>query len=111
MTQDESCPRPLSKVDAAAIIGVLATLNGEITVRGIDGHEFEMFRDRAVSDGMVSPGEGHYELRQALEDLTQRVRYALGEYEHPPKSEPVDPSPTWSRGRSPDGRELRIERD
>jgi hypothetical protein len=109
MTQEEYCLRPLTSVDAAAIIGILATLNGQITVRGIDGHEFEVFRDRAIKDGIVGPDGGHYELRQALEDLTQRVRYALGEYENPPKSEPVHPSPTWVRGRSSDGRELRIE--
>lgn len=104
-----NCPRPLARADAVALIGILANLNGMITVQAIDGADFEAFRARAEEDGYIPPQGGHYELRQALEDLTQRIRYVLGEYDPPPRSEPVHPSPTWKRGKSADGRELRID--
>ncbi|SEB53724.1 hypothetical protein SAMN04489806_1022 [Paramicrobacterium humi] len=77
-----NCPRPLARADAVALIGILANLNGMITVQAIDGADFEAFRARAEEDGYIPPQGGHYELRQALEDLTQRVRYVLGEYDH-----------------------------
>lgn len=109
MDDNSDCPHPLAKDDAAVLIGILANLAGLLAVRRIDGQEYETLRSRAEQDGFIPRNGGHYELRQALDDLIQRIRYVLGEYESPPPSVPVDPSPTWRRGKSADGKELRID--
>jgi hypothetical protein len=88
-----NCPNPLSQCDAAALIGVLANLEGLVWVNGIDDHAALTLLDRLESDGIAAPAatavDVRYNLRQALNDLNQRLRYTLGEYDSPPNSAAV----------------------
>jgi hypothetical protein len=90
---DTNCPHPLSKRDAAALVGVLANLEGLVWVAGLDDHSVQTLLHRLESDGIAAPlGEGadpRYNVRQALNDLNQQLRYALGEYDSPHSSAPV----------------------
>jgi hypothetical protein len=47
---------------------------------------------RLAVDAGHQGGDVERHVRQALDDLGQRLRYAAGEYDVPPKSEPVAPS-------------------
>ncbi|TFC01652.1 hypothetical protein E3O42_09780 [Cryobacterium adonitolivorans] len=84
---DINCPHPLSTRDAAALVGVLASLEGLVLVAGLEDHAVQTLLRRLESDGIASPlGEGEdpgFHLRQALNDLNQQLRYALGEYDSP----------------------------
>lgn len=84
MTDAANRPRPLTQKDASAIIGILANLEGLILVGDVDENAVEKIRLRAIGDGYLAEGADGYDLRQALNDLNHRVRYALGEYETPP---------------------------
>ncbi|WP_104163548.1 hypothetical protein [Cryobacterium sp. N22] len=90
---DTNCPHPLSKRDAAALVGILANLEGLVWVAGLDDSSVETLLHRLESDGIAAPlGEGadpRYNVRQALNDLNQQLRYALGEYDSPHSSAPV----------------------
>ncbi|SDR98310.1 hypothetical protein [Microterricola viridarii] len=89
MVDADECPRPLTQADAAALIGILANLELLVMTRGISGDELGLLLDRAQADGYAAPGDGEHELRQALNDLNQRVRFALGEYDSLPAPSPV----------------------
>jgi hypothetical protein len=76
--------RPVAPADLTVLIGLLATLEGHRVVGDIDdlvaGQLYECFGDA----GLV-PADGDVDaLPQALGDLNQRLRYALGEYDVPP---------------------------
>lgn len=90
---DTNCPHPLSKRDAAALVGILANLEGLVWVTGLDDHAVHTLLNRLQSDGIAAPlddgADPHYHLRQALNDLNQQLRYALGEYDSPHSSAPV----------------------
>ncbi|PXA68263.1 hypothetical protein [Cryobacterium arcticum] len=90
---DTNCPHPLSKRDASALIGVLANLEGLVWTTGVDDHAVQKLLTRLESDGIAAPPgdstEVRYNLRQALNDLNQQLRYALGEYDSPHNSAPV----------------------
>ncbi|GAA2370059.1 hypothetical protein GCM10010170_070910 [Dactylosporangium salmoneum] len=45
-------------------------------------------RARFVREGHLTQGAGDYELSQAVSDMNQRLRYALGEYDAP--SQPIE---------------------
>ncbi len=75
MESSEFCPRPLTRQDAAALIGVLAVLEGEMSGGNVDEQAVEHFRRRLTDDGLLA-GE---DVAVALEELNQRVRFALGE--------------------------------
>ena len=83
------CPRPLQQTDAAALIGLLSILEGEIWGGGLDEHLVEHLRGRLTADGVLTDAAGQYGVRQALNDLNHRVRYVLGEYADPPSSVPL----------------------
>jgi hypothetical protein len=87
MTTTETTRRPLSDPDAGAIIGLLAIIEGELLVESLDVELAGLFRDRFVRAGLLPEGAGLGELRRALAELNQRVRYALGEYAEPPAPE------------------------
>lgn len=80
--------RPLSDGDLAALLGVLATVEGLIMVGRVDSQDVAHLGRRLQADG-ASQGDGEREVRQALNDLNQRLRYALGEHDDPGRSEPV----------------------
>jgi len=75
--------------DLSALIGLLAILEGHL-------HEPD-FADRPGQDlarpllraGLLERGHSAQQLRQAINDLNQRLRYAIGQYATPPTSIPV----------------------
>ncbi len=77
--------------DAQALIGILANLEGLIWTGRIGVQEVERFRAQLQKDGVLGAGTGEAELRQAIGDLNQRLRYSVGEYTSPPPPEPIRP--------------------
>ena len=90
---DTNCPHPLSKRDASALIGVLANLEGLVWTTAIGDHAVQKLLTRLQSDGVAAAAGDNtdlrYHLRQALNDLNQQLRYALGEYDSPHNTAPV----------------------
>jgi hypothetical protein len=70
---------PLGRQDAEALIGVLAVLEGHLVAGDLDPHVVDRLGER-----LVGPGAGAAELRVALGNLNQRLRYSLGEHDEPP---------------------------
>ena len=79
MTDDGVAPNPLGKQDAAALIGLLAVLEGHLITGDLDPHVVARLSGR-----LVGSGAGAAELRVALSTLDRRLRYVLGEYDEPP---------------------------
>lgn len=69
---------PLSTHDLAGLIGVLAKVEAEVLSGHLDASFVATLSDRFRRDGLMT-GTGERELRQALSDLNQRLRHALGE--------------------------------
>jgi len=80
METSEPCPRPLTRGDAAAVIGILAVLEGQILGSHIEPGVVDRFRRRLTDDGLL-PGGEESDVPAALEELNQRIRFALGEYD------------------------------
>ena len=80
MESSELCPRPLTRGDAAALIGILAVLEGQILGHHIGTEVLDQFRRRLTDDGLLRADE-ESDVPAALEELNQRVRFALGEYD------------------------------
>jgi len=70
----EPCTRPISKVDAVALIGVLAVLQGHALAGDLDGRIIVKLSERV---GVREPAE----LQAGLDGLNQRLRFALGDYD------------------------------
>ena len=87
MDSDAVCPRPLSRRDAEAVIGLLAVLEGHAMGPGADQRLLDRLSQR-LRPGAPS-GTDQREFRQSVNDLNHRVRYALGEYDVPPEPQPV----------------------
>jgi hypothetical protein len=79
MTSTADCPHPLSRQDAAALIGVLATLEGHVRVGDVDPAAVDHLRRRLVQDGVISEADEDG-VPRGLERLNHSVRAALGEY-------------------------------
>ena len=79
MESSELCPRPLTRADAAALIGVLAVLEGQIMTGTVQPEALERFRSRLEADGALTGDPEAQDVPTALEALNQRVRFALGE--------------------------------
>jgi hypothetical protein len=77
------CPRPVLQRDAQALIGLLAILEGEAMASQLDAGLVDHLSGRFTSLGLLPPGARHREVRQALNDMNHRLRYALGEYDEP----------------------------
>jgi hypothetical protein len=86
MSQEVTCPNKVLRSDAAALVGLLAVLEGAIWTDQLPGKFLDKTRATFVREGHLSEDAGDYELRQAVHDLNQRLRYALGEYDAPPES-------------------------
>lgn len=92
---DTNCPHPLSRRDAAALIGILANLENLAGATGLDHHAVQTLLTRLGRDGIAAPrsdddtADARRNLRQALNDLNQQLRYALGEYDSPHSGAPV----------------------
>lgn len=79
----ELATRAPAERDVAALIGLLATLEGELTVIGDELPEWAAHLARRLARDGAAAGPGHREVRQALSDLNHRLRYVLGEYDVP----------------------------
>ncbi len=82
----------IARGDVAALIGLCAVLEGHLQAEPEElAHLSRHLGARLVADGASS---GAYEraVRQAVNDLNHRLRYALGEYPEAPKSVPVAPA-------------------
>jgi Regulator of ribonuclease activity B len=77
-------PHPLGRSDAAALIGVTAVLQGYLLIGELVPDLVDALNRRLHRAGLVGSDAGPAELRLALGDLTDRIRYALGEYDEPP---------------------------
>ena len=83
-TSTDPVPNALSQQDAAALIGILAVLEGGHLAGDLDEHVSRRLGERLHRVGMLGKHWHSRELRQALNDMNHRVRYALGEYDDPP---------------------------
>ena len=93
MTTDPvaSVPNPVHRRDAAVLIGITAILEGEIWAGSFDEHTARKVAERFAQAGLLAGDYDQRDLRQALADLNQRLRYAKGEYDSPPESIPIHP--------------------
>jgi hypothetical protein len=82
--------------DLAALIGVLAVLQGRIYTREVSADAVAALGQRLAIDAGHQDEDIERRVRQALDDLGQRLRYVAGEYDVPPESEPVVPSRSLS---------------
>jgi hypothetical protein len=93
MTTDPAAPvpNPVQHRDAAVLIGILAVLEGAIWAGSSGGQTAGKIAERLAREGLLAAGYSQRDLRQALADLNQRLRYAAGEYGSPPESVPLPP--------------------
>ena len=77
MADDGPAPNPLAKQDAAALIGLLAVLEGHLITGDLDPHVVDHLTSRLQIAGPA-------ELRVALGNLNRRLRHVLGEYDERP---------------------------
>ena len=88
MRSNEAIPNPLSRQDAAVLVGVLAVLEGEFHDPA-NAQLASRIADRFHRAGLLDDSKATGPVRQALNDLNHRVRYAAGESDEPPISHPV----------------------
>jgi hypothetical protein len=79
MESSDLCPCPLTRADAAALIGVLAVLEGQMASGTVEPEAVERFRSRLAADGLLTGETENQDVAVALEALKQRVRFAMGE--------------------------------
>lgn len=84
-------PNPAQDRDVQVLIGVLAILEGAIWSGDLDKWTASKVADRFAQQGLLAADHAERELRQAISDLNQRLRYAAGEYDSPPPSIPLPP--------------------
>ncbi|WP_344612823.1 hypothetical protein [Dactylosporangium salmoneum] len=79
-------PRSCHARDLAALIGLLAVLEGQLMVDGAVPERLAgRIRGRFERAGLLAPGGDAGDLRRAINGLNHRLRYALGEYPEPPR--------------------------
>ena len=84
MASDDPAPRPLHRRDAAALIGIAAVLEGHLLSGELDPLLAAALVRHLHEAGLVEGDAGPADLRLALANLNQRIRYANGELEGPP---------------------------
>jgi hypothetical protein len=82
---DALAPRSCHARDLSALIGLLAVVEGELMAGEVSRHLSGRVRDRLERVEFVEPGATERDLRQSINDLNHRLRYALGEYGEPPR--------------------------
>jgi hypothetical protein len=92
MITDSLAPRLAQTRDVAAVLGLVATLESELMVAP-DGDALPDWAaplaHRLGRDGLLGEDAGQRDFRQALNDLSHRLRYVLGEYDVPIAPLPV----------------------
>jgi hypothetical protein len=86
---DELAPRLCRAQDVAALIGLLAMIEGEIMAGEVPPRLSDRIRRRLERKTLLQPDGTERDLRQAINDLNHRLRYALGEYDAPPPPLPL----------------------
>lgn len=86
---DALAPRSCRARDLAAVIGLLAALEGELMAGEVSQHLSDRIRHRLQVVAVLEPGGTERDLRQSINDLNHRLRYALGEYDEPPSPSEV----------------------
>jgi hypothetical protein len=84
-------PNPVRTADAGVLIGILAILEGAIWGGSLDAWTTSKVAERFVQQGLLAPEHDERELRQAISDMNQRLRYAAGEYDSLPPPVPLPP--------------------
>jgi hypothetical protein len=84
-------PNPVQHRDANVVIGILAILAGVIWAGQLDERTTSKVAERFVQQGLLGADYDQRDLRQAIGDMNQRIRYAVGEYDTPPASIPLPP--------------------
>lgn len=82
-------PNRVHAADATVLVGWLAEIEGALTVGDLPERVVVKLRQRVVSAGLLAEDGSERDLRQAINDLNQRLRYGLGEYPDPPEQMPV----------------------
>lgn len=90
-TSGALAPRACHARDLAALIGLLAVIESDLMAGGVPEHLSAGIRDRLQHAQLLEPGGSQRDLRQSLNDLNHRLRYALGEYDQPTRPEPAAP--------------------
>lgn len=94
MEAQEAVPNPPSRQDVNAVVGVLLEVSGEFHREHLQAHQAEGYFSDGLADRLkqrlasvhLLPGDADTpQLSLALENLSQRMRYALGEYGTPPQ--------------------------
>lgn len=73
----------VGRQDAAALVGLLAVLEGELVSDQLASPTVQQICHRFERDGLLATASGAGQLRLALAALNQRLRYALGEFNGP----------------------------
>ena len=91
MTTDPaaSVPNPVQHRDAAVLIGTLAVLEGAIWAGRFDEQIAGKIAERFAQEGLLAGDYDQRDLRQALGEVNQRLRYTAGEHDSPPESIPL----------------------
>jgi hypothetical protein len=84
-------PNPVLVRDATTLIGLLAHLEGALMVEETLDEFATRLRARFIAEGVLSSQSNERDLRQVINDMNHRLRYAVGEYSDPP-------SPVWVPG-------------
>jgi len=84
-------PNPVQHGDASVLIGILAILEGVIWAGQLDEWTTGKVAERFVQQGLLDADYNERDLRQAIADMNQRIRYAAGEYDTPPSPVPLPP--------------------
>ena len=84
-------PNPVQRGDADVLTGILTILEGVIWAGQLDERTTVKVAERFVQQGLLGADYDQHDLRQAINDMNQRIRYALGEYDTPPSSIPLPP--------------------
>jgi hypothetical protein len=66
------------------LIGLLAHLEGALLVEETLDDFAARLRARLIAEGVLSSQGNERDLRQVINDINHRLRYAIGEYSDPP---------------------------
>lgn len=91
MATDTGVPAPnaVQRCDAEVVIGVLAILEGAIWAGDLGEQITSKLAERFVQQGLLVADHDQRDLRQAINDMNHRLRYAAGEYDSPPPPIPL----------------------
>jgi len=81
----------MQRCDVNVLIGVMAVLEGAIWADDLNQQTTTKVAERFVQQGLLAADHDGRDLRQAINDINQRLRYAAGEYNSPPPPIPLQP--------------------